>query len=299
MMRLVLGNNNDGNLPLRGKMRMFRVGARWLSSYEYDTLDLTKIDPSAVDAPKHLEVNEVEQFFERESDPRMSTGAFMFAPMESDGEYTNKYFYRDTAENSINEISDGYRTWGAQTADQESVGLQFSLRQLDHNSDAYFDNARLEVSNILWEFSPDGGRGRWYKLYEMPNRANTRVTLPYATNQIKLRAVSNNPEEWVQAIAVSPKVDWQNAMAEDLSWDADGFSVDDSGYMTWPAASGGHGDVIYELFVMDGNDKVVLARTKSQGLAPDEYDAPAGSTMYVRAYDVLDSITIGEAEQES
>jgi len=284
---LTLGNCAGGGLPLRGKMRMFRVGDRTLSSYEYDTLDLSKLNPSATDTPEHFTVDEVERFFERTTDPRMTTGASRFAVMESDGDYTNCYFYRDSGDVFVNEIADGYRDFGAQTEEQQSTGLVLSLKQPGRNADAYFDNARFEVSNVLWEFSPDGGRGKWYKLYEMPNRSNTRITLPNATNQIKLRATSNNPEEWVQSVAISTKVDWQSALSSEFSWDDTSVTVDDFGYITWEAAEGGKGGTIYEL-VADGD---VLVRTRNLGLAPDEYDIPAGAeSVKLVAHDALTSI---------
>ena len=260
MAKLTLGNKANGGAPAKGKMRMFRYGLRHLTSYEYDTLDLTKL--GGTEPSKHIEVFEIERFFDRAqkgkpganySDPRMTTGAVAFMLMENDvtedGDFTNKFFRKDEAEPMIDKIEGGYRTWGAQSAEQESVGLQFSLRQMDADTMAYMDNSLFRMSNILWEFSPDGGRGRWFQLYDMPNRANTRITLPEPTNQIRLRAISNNPEEWVQALAVSPKLDWQNRWIDNLAWTDGDIVMDDFGYITWPEAVGGRGDVIYIMFM--------------------------------------------------
>lgn len=249
--KLVVGNKIGGSCPIRGNVRMFRYGERLLSSYEYDTLDLTKLGGSHL--PEHHEVDEVERFFERSgsdnifgemNDPRMTTGATAFATMDDDGEYTGTYFRRPSTDDMVTGVVDGYRTWGAQTPEQESVGLSFKLRQMEHDSDAYFDNARFQVSNILWEFSPDGGRSTWYQLYELPNKPRCRVTLPNQTSQLRLRAVSNNPDEWVQSLSVKPIVDYQNVNPRPLSWDGD-VEMDDFGYVTWDGASGGYGDPVY------------------------------------------------------
>lgn len=312
--KLTLGNIADGGMPLRGKMRMFRFGQRKLSSYEYDTLDVSKFKSRASGGNKHIRVNEIERFFDRAgkgrsgatvTDPRMSTGAVVFIPLDQDDEMPRRYYTRPYTNDTISGIEGGYRTWGAQSAEQESIALQFKLTQLDSDKDAYFDNSRFMVSNILWEFSPDGGRGRWYQLYELPNQ-KVRITLPDATQQVRLRAISNNPDEWVQAITLTPRTDFQNRYAEMLHWVLTGESdvadeyieFDDFGYLTWPTAKGGHGDVIYTLYwtpTDDFSDAVFMGKTKMTDLAPGEFALPVhylGGWVHIFAQDILSTLHI-------
>ena len=308
---LVIGNSMDGKMPARANMRMFRVGDRRLSSYEFDTMDLSKLKPGA-ERSKHIEVDEVKRFFDRAgkgdgtppaiTDPRMTTGAFMFITMDRDEDYMGRHddrfrqkaFRRHGDGSMLAWPGNGYRTYGDQDAGLESTGLSFEIRQMEHSASAYMDNARFEVSHILWEFSPDGGRGRWYQLYELPNRDYMRITLPEPTNQIRARAISSDKDEWVQAMAVSTRVDYQNAFASELRWHEDSpgsgsrFEVDDFGFITWDRAEGGNGDIVYALFAeSDEFDPVEIARTRGWSLSPDDYSLPEGSTrLRVDALDV-------------
>jgi len=317
MVKLVLGNRIKGGRPARARMRMFRMGERMLSEYEYNTLDLTQIGGDPANSPKHIVVDEVKRFFDRAgkgmagasiTDPRMTTGAVVFALMENDGDYTNHYWTRTRIDRMIDDVPGGYRSWGNQLAEQESIGLRFALRQMDSDQPAFFDNSLFKTSNILWEFSPDGGRGKWYQLYELPNQKNMRINLPEPTNQIRLRAISNNPEEWVQAIAVSIKQDWQNRGVEHLFWHltgesqdpADYVDFDDLGYLLWPEAHGGKGDIIYELYWSaeeDFQDVVFLGRSKQNDLSSEEFEMPVqylGGWLHVIAFDAISHISISK-----
>lgn len=310
--RLRIGNNLDGAMPARGKMRMVRTGERLLSSYSYWTWDLSKINPT-FPLSRHVEVNEIERFFERAgkgddkradiTDPRMTTGATMFAVLDSDPEHPDEYHIRPNVDIFTEEFGE-FRSWGANTDRDETVGLIFSVYRTDDHpvseSSVYFDNSMVKVSNILWEFSPDGGDGKWYQLYDLPNRAYTRVTLPECTNRIRLRAISNNPEEWVQAIAVVPKPNYQSLDIEDLEW-SDGkgeLSIDGFGYMTWSVARGGNGSPIYHIF---NSDDFELGRTRNAIWTVDGYGGETG--YYVEAHDaaghVITARQPGEETQEN
>ena len=315
--KLTLGNIDSGGMVLRGRMGMFRMGQRLLGDYEYDTLDIAQCKSDAQGGNKHLTVSEIERLFDRNgkgrpgatiTEPRMTHGAVVFMPMDDrDGVSAadHRYYTRQYTNDTIPSIESGYRSWGVQDALQESIALQFRLTQMESGREAYFDNSRFMVSNILWEFSPDGGRGRWYQLYELPNQ-KVRITLPEATQQIRLRAISNNPDEWVQAVAVTPRTDFQNRFAVDLYWYLTGESddpedyieFDDLGYLIWPEARGGRGDIIYTLYWTpeeDMSDAIMLARTKMNDLAPGEFSLPVryiGGYLHIFAQDISGTLHI-------
>lgn len=343
--KLTIGNADGGGKPLCGSMRMLRVGNRLLGEYEYDTLDISQLGSD--EHSEHITVNELQRFFDRAgrgsagatiTDPRMTTGATMFAPLcvEDEDRVINEvwsdllnenwysrrgfdwdrginrfddtvrpYYKRSFANETISSVEGGYRSYGAQNVEQESVGLSFKLTQVDSAEEAYFDNSRFEVSNILWEFSPDGGRNRWYQLYELPNQ-KVRITLPRATQSLRLRAISNSPDEWVQSVAVTPKVDFQNRYAKGLRWKLDGESeepweyieMDDFGYLSWPEAVDGRGDPIYTVFWTPGegvDDAIQVAKLRGNNLLPDEYELPVqyiGGYIHIFAQDVLNTLHI-------
>lgn len=307
--KLVLGNIDGGGKVARGKMRMFRMGQRHLSSYEYDTLDIAQIGGTG--GNKHIEVDEIERFFDRGgkgaagatiTDPRMSSGAVVFIPMDEEGR--QRYYTRSYTDDVVDSIPGGYRSWGAQNIEQETTGLIFKLTQLQSDKPAYLDNAHFWVSNILWEFSVDGGRGRWYQLYELPNQ-RVRITLPEQTQQVRLRAVSNNPDEWVQSVAITPRTDFQNKYIANLHWylpnggdPEDYIDFDDFGYLVWPEAQGGRGDVIYTIYWTPENemsDAVLMGRVKGTDLAPGEFALPVhylGGYLHVFAQDIMSTLHI-------
>lgn len=214
-MTLRIGNSFDGAAPANGVISGFRVGERLLSSYSYDTLPLDAIGGSS--QSKHIEVDEVKRFFDRsdEHKPEMTTGAVMFAPMTNAEEYEHDYYTRLSEEVMISSIDDSdIRNAGQADISDETIGVQFRVYPQDvfglgEERKTYFDNARFEVSNILWEFSPDSGEESWYQLFDLPNRAYTRMTLPEPTTRLRARAVSNSPDEWIQAFAITPIPDMQ------------------------------------------------------------------------------------------
>lgn len=292
--KLRIGNSLQMGIPAQGNIRMVRSGDRMLSSYEYNTWNLQALNAS-FPASKHIVVDEVKRFFDRAgkgesvppkiTDPRMTTGATMFAVMDRDVETPDRYYIRPSGDNYIREFID-LRSWGANTDKDETIGLNFRVYRDGAapvaGNVAYFDNSRVLVSNILWEFSSDGGKNKWYQLYDLPNRAYTRVTLPDPTNRLRVRALSNNPQEWVQAFAVSPKVDYQNSMSRDFAWSVSGggLSIDGFGYMTWSRAVGGYGSAIYHVYQSDGYE---LGRTRDLHWRLDEYDS--SKHYYVQATD--------------
>ena len=299
MPTLRVGNSLQGGYPAQGNIRMVRSGDRMLSSYEYDTWNLQALD-STFPASEHIVVDEVKRFFDRAgkgaevpektTDPRMTTGAVMFAVMDRDEEHPDEYDIRPNVEKTIEEFMD-FRSWGANTDRDETIGLRFSAYREgasgQQSSVAYFDNSRVRVSNILWEFSPDGGRSKWYQLYDLPNRAYTRITLPDPTNRLRVRAVSNNPEEWVQGIAVTPKVDYQSVGGSEFAWSVPGggLSMDGFGYLSWSKAVGGCGTPIYAVYGPDGYE---IGRTRDLYWQLEDFEA--GGKYSVKAFDAADGV---------
>lgn len=90
-----------------------------------------------------------------------------------------------------------------------SIGLRFKIYQ--ENSDrgyVYFDDARLETSNVLWEFSPDSG-ANWYCNFTLPNKPYQRLLFPHKTNQIKVRATSRSDNEWIRGYSIQPHASYK------------------------------------------------------------------------------------------
>lgn len=250
--RLRIGNNLAGNASAKGTIKHFRAGVRLPSTYSYKTLPLQKIN-SSYTGNKAITVDEIKRYFDRDDDhePRMSTGVTMFAGLRSGDD--NKWYSRPEDENMIGDLSGALRTYGESNLADESVGLSIRLyRAVSGHSykttQAYFDNAIFNVSNVLWEFSPDGGEGKWYQLYDLPNRAYTRVTLPAQTTRLRIRALSNSLEEWVQSFAITPKPDYQKLGNEDRPPDAPSLVMDKYGYMRWDTVEGGRGNIRYTIW---------------------------------------------------
>lgn len=276
--RLRLGNRLDGQRPMRAKMRMFRAGERLLSSYEYDTLhDNAGSDDDIMPPKKHIVVDEVKRFFDRcgkgpdgappvITDPRMTTGAAMFAVMD-DGDL--KYWKRIPS-TEIGMEQGAFRSWGMNDDVNQDVGLRLAvISQKKMSQPVYFDNASLKISNILWEFSPDSGAGKWYQLYDLPNRTYTRVTLPDPTNTLKVRAISSNPQEWIQAIAVTPRPDYQAGfVGSEVVQPIANATVDPTGYVRWDDAKLSGGTPIYSIEV----DGVTVGSTRAPYFYLESYD---------------------------
>ena len=214
-MSLRLGKSFEGDAPANGAISGFRVGNRFLSEYSYTTLPIEAIDISYTDGSKDITVDEIKRFFDRTTVPEMTTGAIMFVPMTDDADYEHDYYTRPDEEHMVTAAAEGdIRSYGLGDIEDETVGMQFRIYQQDSFSaggehKAYFDNAQFKVSNILWEFSPDSGEESWYQMFDLPNRAYTRMTLPEATTRLRVRAISNSPDEWIQAFAIMPIPDMQ------------------------------------------------------------------------------------------
>lgn len=270
----IIGNAHFFGTPLMGSVRQFRMGV-FPSEYEADTLHLDRLGDGFPES-SHLSVDELERFFGREGDARMTSNADAFVMLDTDDEADARYREHDSGDGysrlraniRVLEIDDGYRAWGGQQdIEFQSTGLSLKLTQLEHGGVAYLDNAHLRMSNILWEFSPDGGRSTWFQLYRLPNGYFDRITLPRPTSQLRARAISNNPDEWIQDIGISILPDWQSGrINQELAWAEGAARIDEYGYVTWPEAVGGHGDIIYSInslfYTVDSSDEIGLIDIK-------------------------------------
>lgn len=261
-----IGCDLGGKRPARARIGGLRVGSA-LSSYSYDTPDLSDVPGGA--PGRHVEVDEVTRLFDRfglaggasnpgcagaarrDTEPRATTGALLFAPLDSEG--GGAVHIVDTPVNLARQNAGvpALRSHGLESEATESAAISFAITSGDCTStDAWLDNASLEVSNVEWEFNVDGGDGRWYPLHDIPNRAYARVNLPRQTNHVTVRAVSSTPDEWVQGLAVTPLPDRTQAPYRPISWD-DGTGspkVDGFGRLTWTPADGGYGTPVYRVY---------------------------------------------------
>lgn len=271
-----IGNCFEDGKPARGSMRMVRYGQRQLSSYSYNVFD-----PSVeTGIGERKTVDETSRFFDRTksaweptfeppTDPRATTGANMFAVLDESGETGPEYHVRQTFDRYPNEMEKG-RSWGKNDDTTESVGLSFEL-YTSGSATAWFDNSMFRYSNLLWEFSPDGGN-KWYQWYDLPNKAFSRMTLPRPTNTLKARVMSNNPQEWLQAFAIVPHPDYQLGTPDALTWNtADGrsdFAVSIVGFATWTEAKGGNGVFVYYIYA----DDELVGKTRLTSYQLQSYD---------------------------
>lgn len=287
-----LGNAFRGDRPAMGHIRMVRYGNRGLKGtgdgsegYSYNVFD-----PTATDGVGRLvTVDEIKRFFDRTkeawepaftppTDPRATTGATMFAVLDGKGQTGPEYHVRNHFEGYPEKMEKG-RSWGKNNDKTESVGLKFELYSENASgNEVWFDNARFETSSLLWEFSPDGGSG-WYQFYDIPNKAYTRMSFPNATNMIRARVNSNNPDEWVQAFAIMPKPDYQTAATNEMRWNTESgetdFTVSDIGFATWTEAIGGSGVCVYYIY----QDGVLIKKTRETNYHIENYDQYATYTI--------------------
>lgn len=271
-----IGNCFEGGKSAQGYIRMVRYGARKLDEYTYNVFD-PEIETGVGES---ITVDEIKRFFDRAgkgeqvptttTDPRATTGANMFAVLDEDGKSGPEYHVRQTYEGYPHEMEKG-RSWGKNDDTTDSVGLSFQLYSDDGAGEAWFDNGRFEYSNLLWEFSPDGGN-KWYQWYNLPNKTYTRMTLPRQTNTLKARVLSNNPQEWLQAFAIIPHPDFQIGTPDSLVWNTDNgesdFSVSIVGYATWTEATGGSGVFVYYIY----EDGRMIAKTRLTSYQLKNYD---------------------------
>ena len=154
----IIGNAHFFGTPLMGSVRQFRMGV-FPSEYEADTLHLDRLGDGFPES-SHLSVDELERFFGREGDARMTSNADAFVMLDTDDEADARHREHDSGDGysriraniRVLEIEDGYRAWGGQQEIEfQSTGLSLKLTQLEHGGVAYLDNAHLRMSNILWE----------------------------------------------------------------------------------------------------------------------------------------------------
>lgn len=273
-----IGNCFEDGKPAKGFVRMVRYGQRRLGEYSYNVFD-----PSVeTGIGERKTVDEAARFFARTksawtptfeppTDPRATTGANMFAVLDGIGPQGEgpEYHTRQTFGYYPQEMEKG-RSWGKNDDTTESVGLSFDLYTTGAGT-AWFDNSMFLYSNLLWEFSPDGGN-KWYQWYDLPNKAYSRMTLPRPTNTLKARVMSNNPEEWLQAFALIPQPDYQLGTPDAFTWNtADGesdFAVSIVGYATWTEAKGGNGVFVYYIYA----DDELVGKTRLTSYQLENYD---------------------------
>jgi hypothetical protein len=248
-MKLTIGNMTGGGKPAMATMRELRVG-RSVASYSFHTLDLKKYK-STWPLGKDVTKNRITEYINHVYPMRMTSNADMFVPLATlVNNLTGHWWTRQQVDANVTEVT-GYRNYGEGDDADEEIGIKLILTRLDTykrktRADVWVDNAHLRVSDILWEFNPTNGDGRWYQLYDMPNRKQTRITLPYPTNRLRFRALSNDTNEWVQGIGIYPHVDWQAETNEKVKWPGKPLSPRDGfGYLHWTPASG---DVIYVIY---------------------------------------------------
>lgn len=275
-----IGNCFEDGKPAQGFLRMIRYGQRKLGSYSYSVFDPTI--ETGVGAYKT--VDEKARFFDRTktawtptfvppTDPRATTGANMFAVLDEEGPegIGPEYHTRQTFEYFPNKMDKG-RSWGKNDDTTDSVGLSFELySSRETGGAAWFDNSKFLYSNLLWEFSPDGGN-KWFQWYDLPNNAYSRMTLPRPTNTLKARVMSNNPQEWLQAFAIMPQPDYQLGTSDALKWNtsngASDFEVSIVGFATWTEATGGNGVFVYYLYA----DDELVGKTRLTSYQLQNYD---------------------------
>ena len=328
-MELRIGNSLKDGHQAFGTIRMFRAGKKKPSSYEYDTLPLNEIN-SAFPESEHITVNEIERFFERAgkgqepqniTDPRMTSHADVFAVMDTGSNLLWSRSDGNPVAGGIHHI----RNWRSAADDDVTVGVIFRVYKsiggeslvvwgdasditwgagADYNwagesinrplsTEVWFDNAQVKLSNILWEFCPGDGDGKWYQLYDLPNKAYTRMTLPDATNRLRIRAMSNNPDEWVQNIVLTPKPDYQTspqkygAAGEGIS--IGDITVDQFGYVSWETSGSNENIVTYEVVFYHDNEELVHLHTKDTSYRYD--DISQVTEISVTAYGIKSGAT--------
>lgn len=226
---IVFGSDLNGQYPADGSFSNIRFGDRQLGTLTYESIPV---------GGEHddVEYDEIARVYA--GDNRMTTAAWLF--QSGDGFYVrhrNNHEILDLASNTLVREQE-------QTFVDEAYGLTFRIyTQNPTGSYAMFDNGFLSVSNILWEFSPDGGT-TWYPYYDMPNRAGTNAVFPYSTTSIKVRALSNDPTEWVQSFTIMPITTVRGVELPTLSGTVDVNA--DMGAIAWTAVEGAEVYAVYK-----------------------------------------------------
>ena len=281
-MKLTIGNISGGGSPAMGTIREFRVGRSLESSYSFHTLDLNKYN-STWPVGKDVTKARVTEYMGHAHPIRMTSNADMFVPLSTlSSDIDGHWWTRQQADESVTEAT-GYRNYGQGEDTNQEVGIGLVVTRSDEyasesTADVWMDNAHLKVSNTLWEFNPNDGAGRWYQLYDMPNRKRTRIVLPYPTNRLRFRAVSNDPNEWVQKVGIYPHVDWQAATTAAPTWPSSPLSGPDGfGMLRWKAATG---DVAYDVYAVASSAWTKLGRTHGLSFELDPANVPGDCTGY-------------------
>lgn len=227
---------------LYGALGQLAFGEGWPEPYTVHTLDLDELSPSLPHG-EDVTVDPVADFFgEGEADPHAQNGEFCgqfmtpdvgwYAPLGEMGMGEAgtpgsvarlAYFRNGGSVRDVREAED-YRTWGVGTDQDDSIGMTLRLTREDDCSSpdagtVWFDNARLDVSDVLWEFNASHGAGRWYQLYQMPYHGKVRFSFPNATNNVVARAFSSDPTEWVQSVRIDPVIDPMAELNLPMAWE--------------------------------------------------------------------------------
>ena len=219
--------------------------------YSFHTLDLDTFE-STFPAGQDVSVNRISEFFINTNDRRMTSNANLFVPLTSTT--GDKYYRRQDIDKMVSKATD-YRNYGQGTDSNDDIGVSFNLTKVTGAQDdaVWFDNSLFNVSDLLWEFNPTGGEGRWYQLYMLPGRETCRVTLPESTNTLRARVLSNDMQTWVQKMGIWPVADLQRRDASVLAWATPGVATDSYNYVTWNAPTGGIGAILYTVYDSSGN----------------------------------------------
>ena len=136
--------------------------------------------------------------FARSTEPRMSLAARWFARLVDD-----LLSYKRAADDPSHTVA-AELGYGAAEENDQSMALTVAIYQEGQYADTFFlDNTLLYVTNILWEFSPDGGT-TWYPMFEVLPEPWHRMVLPSPTDKVSVRATSNNVQDWIQTFTVKP-----------------------------------------------------------------------------------------------
>ena len=273
--RVVIGNSIDGRHPAKATVRSLRMGATALDPYEVETADLRD---AGGPGPSSHEDGGPASLLSRSDEPLALAGACLYAPLSGEG--AGVAWTASPQRVLSDERITSVRTHGLASDAADTSALSFRVycdgtnnADLPEQGAVWMDNASLELSGVMWEFNVNSGDGSWYQLHDIPNREGVRVCLPEATNHVVARAVSCSPEEWVQAVAVTPRPDrYGPGDVRDMAFEPGEVSVDGFGRVTWPQAVGGHGTKIYEL-VRAGRTRV----PKSPYLDPEVASVAQGA----------------------
>lgn len=253
--RLRIGNNFDETMPARAVLKELRFGDGFADEYSFMTACPVQGGQKLINSwpdSHEVTIDPIAQYFDHEDEIRMTGFADMFVPLTE-----NAWYSRQDVDVLIFEVED-YRAEGNSTDANDEVGIKFKITRLDGTTSSdlgtvWFDNASFLTSDILWEFNTNHGDGRWWPLYQIPSRKFVRVTIPYRSDSLRLRAYSSNTGEWVQKAIVFPRDDAQTLDSQ-IAYNPTSLTLDEYGYMSWEPADGGTGRITYGIFGGDSSD---------------------------------------------